>query len=506
MRNFTIKKMRFLAIAFAIAVFSVLTSNLYAQVNIKTVSPELTVSVTSLSDLTYSGYRPSTQLVFTVTGTNLADNIVVSSKANFKVSLTSGYGFLYSKTLTQNGGLVPVTTIYVHLKEAQNVGIYNEDITISSTGATSKIVACSGSVISANPNLHFATSIVNKTIGEDPFTELGISDGTSAIGYSSSDPTVANVNPTTGEVTIVKTGFTAITASQAAGRGFSAATASYDLNVVSGPVLIVSPSSLNDFIYGAGAGPSAEKSFTVRGSLLTSNLIVTSSANYEISTTSGNLFEAINPIELTPVDGVVAERVIYARLKAGMIVNNYSGDITITSAGATSKNIICSGSVTCANSNIHFDVVTVNKTIGDAAFTQIAYSANTAPILYSSSQEAVAMVDAMTGEVSYTGFGSAIITASQEVGEGYCAKSASYTLIRTDTSTGLNELVVPLKVWVKYGVIYFSASSGENVVVYNTVGQKLLSRTSVEGLNSISLGQHGVVFVKVGNHITKVIQ
>jgi len=116
------------------------------------------------------------------------------------------------------------------------------------------------------------------------------------------------------------------------------------------------------------------------------------------------------------------------------------------------------------------------------------------------------MVDAMTGEVSYTGFGSAIITASQEVGEGYCAKSASYTLIRTDTSTGLNELVVPLKVWVKYGVIYFSASSGENVVVYNTVGQKLLSRTSVEGLNSISLGQHGVVFVKVGNHITKVIQ
>jgi len=505
MKKFTIKKMRFMSIYFAIAMLSGFTTSLSAQANVKWASPELTVSATSLTGFTYFGYGPSAEQSFTVSGTDLTDNIVVSVSDKFKISTISGMGFVFSKTFTQTGGLVPLTTIYVRLIESQNVGIYTSDITVSSAGATDKTIACSGSVITADPNLHFTQSTINKTVGEGVFTQLAISDGNSSIGYASSDLAVATINQTSGEVTLVGPGTAVITASQLEGRGYYAATATYNLNVTLGPVINISPFALSGISYGAGTGPSSEQGLTVRGSLLTDNMIITPPANFEISTVSGNSFVATDPIALVPVDGIVLETVIYVRLKAGLHVESYSGDILFASTGATSKSLACSGEVTCANSNIQFGVTTVNKTNLDFVFTEIAYSDNIAPILYSSSQEAVALIDEVTGEVTLVGFGTTNITASQVEGDGYCAKSASYTIKRTDTTTSTTELTIPLNVWVKDGAIQFSAAAGENVAVYNAVGQKLLGKSTVEGLNSISLTQQGVVLVKVGSRVTKVI-
>ena len=48
-----------------------------------------------------------------------------------------------------------------------------------------------------------------------------------------------------------------------------------------------------------------------------------------------------------------------------------------------------------------------------------------------------------------------------------------------------------------------SASAGQMVDIYNTVGQKLVSKVATDGLNSISVDAKGVVIVKVGNSITK---
>lgn len=47
--------------------------------------------------------------------------------------------------------------------------------------------------------------------------------------------------------------------------------------------------------------------------------------------------------------------------------------------------------------------------------------------------------------------------------------------------------------------------AGENVIVYNSIGQKLINQFSVEGFNSIPIIYNGVVFVKIGNKIAKVI-
>jgi len=113
------------------------------------------------------------------------------------------------------------------------------------------------------------------------------------------------------------------------------------------PSITVSQSALTGFIYVIGSGPSAEQSFTVSGSNLTSNISIVPPTNYEISTATGGSFSASNPVTLSHSGGTVASTAIYVRLKAGLPVNTYNSEvITASSAGAENKTVTCSGSVT----------------------------------------------------------------------------------------------------------------------------------------------------------------
>ncbi|MCX6277199.1 MAG: T9SS type A sorting domain-containing protein [Bacteroidetes bacterium] len=114
------------------------------------------------------------------------------------------------------------------------------------------------------------------------------------------------------------------------------------------PTITVNPTSLTGFTYIIGAGPSAEQSFSINGTSLTADISIVPPANYEISTGSGGTFVPTNPIELTQIAGVVLDT-IYVRLKAGLSVNTYNGEvITATSTGASNATVTCSGSVTGA--------------------------------------------------------------------------------------------------------------------------------------------------------------
>ncbi|GEM_PF-2490613 len=62
-----------------------------------------------------------------------------------------------------------------------------------------------------------------------------------------------------------------------------------------------------------------------------------------------------------------------------------------------------------------------------------------------------------------------------------------------------------LNVTVYNGKINFSANEGESLDVYSSVGQKLLHKLTKEGINSISAPANGVLIVRVGNRIGKVI-
>ncbi len=55
------------------------------------------------------------------------------------------------------------------------------------------------------------------------------------------------------------------------------------------------------------------------------------------------------------------------------------------------------------------------------------------------------------------------------------------------------------------GIIYFSAAAGENVEIYNTVGQRLYKSVAIEGINEVALSEKGVLIVKVNDRVAKVI-
>lgn len=112
------------------------------------------------------------------------------------------------------------------------------------------------------------------------------------------------------------------------------------------PIITVSPVTLSGFTYALGAGPSAEQSFLVSGSNLSSNVSIGAPANYEISTGTGVSFSAADPISLTPSSGTLNETTIYVRLKSGLNVGEYNNEvITASATDADDATVTCSGNI-----------------------------------------------------------------------------------------------------------------------------------------------------------------
>lgn len=113
-------------------------------------TPLITVSETTRTGFSYcTGSGPSVYQAYIVSGANLTENITITAPTNYEISTASASGYGASLTLNHSSGTVNSTTIYVRLKAGLGVAAYNgQVITHASTGATTKNVTCSGSVVS----------------------------------------------------------------------------------------------------------------------------------------------------------------------------------------------------------------------------------------------------------------------------------------------------------------------------------------------------------------------
>jgi len=111
------------------------------------------------------------------------------------------------------------------------------------------------------------------------------------------------------------------------------------------PTISLSTNGLVGLDYAVGSGPSAEQTFTASGTNLTTNITLTAPTNFEISTTSGSGFSG--SVTLFQTGGTVASTTIYVRLKSGLTINSYTGNLAATSTGATTQNITFDGEVLC---------------------------------------------------------------------------------------------------------------------------------------------------------------
>ena len=113
------------------------------------------------------------------------------------------------------------------------------------------------------------------------------------------------------------------------------------LATVSNPVLNVSVDQLSGFQYIYGSGPSQPKNFTLSGSDLTANVVVTAPQDFEVSLNANGSYS--NSLTIAPSEGSVA-KTVYVRMKAGLNTGSHTGNVNVT-CGNLSQSVALSGTV-----------------------------------------------------------------------------------------------------------------------------------------------------------------
>jgi hypothetical protein len=345
--------------------------------------PTITITPTSLSSffvLTGSAI-PSAEKTFTVSGSNLAGNITVTPPTNYEISTATGGSFSATNpiTLSPSSGTLASTTIYVRLKGSLATASYNENITVATAGASNSTVACSGIVATPVVKVGTSAGTDNKTSLASLSYAYGAGPSTSQTGmfvsgdYLQGDVTVTaptgfevskdditfapSVTFTVSNQTVsgqvwnrLKAGLNADTyggnlvysSIGAANRNVLAAG-----SVTGGPKITTGALAGSSSTYSGNNGPSIERTFTVTGTDLASDVTITPPTNFEVSLTTGSGF-SLSPITLLQANAT-AGATIYLRLKAGLSINTYSESITLSATNANSRTVALTGSVTAAN-------------------------------------------------------------------------------------------------------------------------------------------------------------
>ena len=304
--------------------------------------------------------------------------VTAPAGATVKYGTTAGtYNLNASPTYTNAG----TYTVYYQVTKANYT-----TVTGSQTVTISKAVGA----------ISFASASISKTFGDAPFTNALTKSGDGTVTYSSSSTSVATVNATSGEVTIVGNGSAVITATVADGTNYTyaAKTATYTLSVGTA-TMTVSATAYTGAYDGQAHGiiVSAPDGATVKYGETAGTYNLNASPTY---TNAGTY------------------TVYYQVTKANYVTVTGSQTVTISKAAGA----------------ISFASASISKTFGDAPFTNALTKSGDGTVTYSSSDTNVATVNTTSGEVTIVGNGSAVITATVADGTNYtyAAKTATYTL------------------------------------------------------------------------------
>lgn len=245
-------------------------------------------------------------------------------------------------------------------------------------------------------------------------------------------------------------------------------------DISASPTITVSPASLSGFTYSQGFGPSSEQSFTVSGTNLTGNIIITPPTNYEISLTSGSGFvSSPDSLSLTPSGGNVPNTTIYVRLKAGLSAGDYNSEnVVCSSSGATSKNVSCNGTVTYWCYEINFDD-NAKWTAGSAAITSYANNH-----VYSDGVLTATGGPALRNTTSLQdGYSGALGTYSWRLKD-----EAGVVWIANIASGGVGDFEIDIRRWDESPspnyILSYSIDGGNNWTIVSTITNSTLDNSS----------------------------
>ena len=257
--------------------------------------------------------------------------------------------------------------------------------------------------------ISFATTSISKTFGDEPFINEPTITGDGTVTYSSSDTKVAEVNATTGEVTIKGDGVAIIKATVTDGPTYTYATneASYTLGVGTATMTVTAEGY----------------SGTYDGNTHGISVKAPDGATIKYGTTADDY-----DLDASPAYRDAGTYTVYYKVTMpGFTIVTGSATVTIEKASGT----------------ISFDTATPKEALHAAAadntYTQEVTKTGDGTVTYTISDNTCgATIDASTGKVTFTQAGSVTITAIVADGTNYtyATKTATYTLSVSDTTDG----------------------------------------------------------------------
>jgi len=192
------------------------------------------------------------------------------------------------------------------------------------------------------------------------------------------------------------------------------------------PPSLTTSGTLSAFSTNEGVA-SASQSFSVTGSNLTANVSVTAPSGFAVSTSASGPWTS--SVSLTPSSGAVSQT-IYVIVPSSTTQGSYSGDITVSSTGATDQLVPVTatvGAATLTAQSISFTLASP-VTYGASPITLNGTATSALTVSYTSSNTAVATVSGNT--LTIVGAGSTTITASQAGDASYqAAADVTQTLV-----------------------------------------------------------------------------
>lgn len=278
---------------------------------------------------------------FTVSGNSLTNGIVATAPPGFQLSLSATGVYSNIVSIPQSGGTVNNVTIYVGLA-ASATGNISGNVTLTSSGATDKSVTVTGTVnalptvnhvpnqIVASGNLtsavHFTGTASNYNWVDDNGS-IGVIPG----GSPGSD-IVPFIATNTGNTPVIST-FTVTPINTTTGCSGIPTTFTIEVDPIL-PAVIAATGTLSPLstIYGT---PSTSTSFSVSGSSMNAGILVTPPAGFEVSTDNTHFSQTLT----VGSSGTITATTVYIRLTSKTPVSSYSGNVILSSAGATNVNV-----------------------------------------------------------------------------------------------------------------------------------------------------------------------
>ncbi len=414
----------------------------------------------TIGKVTYSGVLQTNGTFNALTGNNYRS--IASNGSSYYMA--GGIGIVYTPNDATSNTTTTATSIFT--TNTRILTIFNNTLFASTsstsfngTGSNLGIyqVGSFNSLPTATVTAGTAINIINTLTGSSPYGFAFSPDGLTCFVADDRATTAGGVQKWTYSGTFSNT------------TGWSGGTWSLAYTLGTGATnigargLSVDFSGTNPIIYGTSAESSLNRVFKITdtGASSTASTLVTATVNY--------IFRGICFAPQAPATISIAEG---SNFNMAANIGSVSTQAITVSGSGLSSNIGLSFSGTDA-SLFSIDNNSLSQTGGTATIT-------------------------------FTPTSKGSFSASLNLTSG--ATVLSVTLNGSSSGyTGISKTENSLKVTSEGNKLFFTSLLGDIIEVYNSVGQKLVQKQAVEGLNIIPVLAKGVMLVKVGNRSAKVI-